>query len=732
MPNPIQILFSASGHEAVRDVFRSLKQAALDLERTQARTARTTATAQVKAANDTTKSAQQAASTRLKVEADTAKAQNQIVVAGAKRTNAAYLATLKSRLAMDRDAAKEHAKTEREMTRATERESTRRAQAEKQRTRAQASAINHRASGTSGMLNRAVRGTMGTVTGLAGSLGLAGGGMLIANGLSSAIDLERKAALLSNATSMPGMAPADPRALANQARGIAGETGFAAGDVMEAMNTVSARAGGMTGLKAFQQDLSDVARTALAAGTSMEDMAGVYAAALNAGVAPGKEMQQLMRDLVMQGKLGAVEFADLASELAKLAGAGKSWGSGGDMIKRASGLAQIAVQSAVSPEESRTAVVDMVREFTQGPKIEKLRAAGVKVEGIGGKNRDPMELLAETIHAAETKGIGGKKGQAGLSQIFTGKSQMDLIMGLRETYLTGFEGAKGADAVRARIASASGGTMSAGQRDTEFQKVMDTNAQKMAVAMENFKSKLAETLPRFTELLPAVLQATEALARLAVWATDNPFKALGGVFAMHLGKELAAAKISQIIAAAFRGGGGGAPGASTLGGAAGALGIAGASLGAGLALGSAAAADIGEGAEAGKAVMDAKYRGLEFASYYRNKATKEGLTDAERAGLVNQAKVMGTWGATAKANETIEGWDTISPDAYATRAGYRAGGGDYATPEAFAEVAKSMLEIAASAKKASDELNKVQGGSLADPGNAARGAPASSMASGRR
>ena len=726
MPNAVKILFASEGHQTISAVFKSLKKEANELAREQARAAKSGATAQVKAANDTAKASASAAAADRKLAADTVRAKNQIILNGAKRDNAAYLATLNSRLAMERNAAKESAKIERDRTRNAERESARRAQSE--RKHATVSRVSGRSGGggLGNVINRATRGTIGTVTGVAGSLGMASGGMLIANGVMEGVELERKAALLSNSTALPGTSY-DPKELSAKARDVASATGFGAGDILESMNTVAARAG-RGGFEAFKTDLDDVAKTAIAAGASIDDMGAVYAAAFKAGVKPGEEMQQLMRDLVAQGKDGAVEFADMASELAKLAGAGRSWGSGGQMIRRASGLAQIAVESAVAPEEARTAVVDMVREFTQGPKIAALKAAGVKVEGAGGKNRDPMDLLAEAIHAAETKGIGGKKGQAALSQIFTGKSQQDIVSNLRESYLVGYKGAKGAEAVRARIADASGSTLSAGQRDTEYQKVMGTDAQKMAVAMEQFKTKLAEVIPRFTELLPSLLKASEGLARLAVFAADNPFTALGGIFAAHLTKSFAEAGISSLLKRLFGGGGegGGAPGGgASLGGAAGALGIAGASLGAGLALGTAAASDIGEGADAGKQVLNAKYRGLEFASYYRNKAAKEGLTEEDRANLVKQSKVMQGWGATAAASEDISGWNTINPDAYATRAGYRAGGGDYAKPEAFAEVAKAMLEIAASAKQASTELAKVQGGSLSNTNNPARGAPAS-------
>lgn len=406
---------------------------------------------------------------------------------------------------------------------------------------------------------RAARSTFGAVTGVAGMMGLTGGSMLIGNAVMGGLNLQRQAALLSNATAVGGKPAMSVGDLLGSARSTAMQTGFGAGNVMESMNTVAARSG-REGLIAFKQDLADVARTALASGTTIEDMGAVYAAAFKAGVKPGQEMQQLMRDLVSQGKEGAVEFADLASELAKLAGAGKSWGSGADMIRRASGLAQIAVESAVSPEESRTAVVDMVREFTQGPKIQALKNAGISVEGAGGKNRDPAELLSEIIDRAETKGIGkhGYKGQAALSEIFTGKSQQDIVRNLRESYLGGYTSERtgrkysGKEAVRQRIVDASASTMTAEQRDAEFQKVMGTDMQKIAVAMERFGSEMDKLLPKISEMIPTVTSLTEKLANVVTWAAQNPFTALGGIFAAYLTKELAAVGLSKLLETGLR------------------------------------------------------------------------------------------------------------------------------------------------------------------------------------
>lgn len=466
-----------------------------------------------------------------------------------------------SALAAGRIAKRQSDQEIRESQRAAKAEAAAVAKADNARQRSQSRAL----SGVGKAMSNASRSTLGTMGGIAGGIGMAAGTYAVGSAIMSSISLEESAALLSNSTAMPGMAPQDPSALAGQARRVAGQTGFKSEDVMGAMQTVAARAGGARGLMAFQQDITDVAKTARAAGVSMEDLGGVYASALNAGVAPGKEMQQLMMDLVAQGKAGAIEFSDLASELAKLGGAGRKFGSGADMLRQVSGWAQIAVESKVSPEESRTAVVDMLREMTMAEKIKGMGQLGARVAGENGKLNDPALIMADVIAGIEsgkqfghgsTK-YGGKTADQKLGAygyLFTGTSS-DIAMNLRETYLKAGGGEAGKSAILSRVASAAGSTgeMSAGQRDAEYGRVMDTSAAKLSVGMEQFKTQIAALLPEITRMLPQLLAVTQGFAKLAVWLGKNPLEGLGLLFAASLTKELAAAAIPSLLKQAITG-----------------------------------------------------------------------------------------------------------------------------------------------------------------------------------
>lgn len=580
MPDAVKIIFLADGVAAVQSAFKTIKAEAKDLERIQARTARKgTAQATTGARNDNAaveRAALQQAKRLERIKERSAIEAGRIAAKQARDEIRAAQTVAKEREKLDRQILERGrhaaAEQEREIFKVAAAKARADAQALRDARKAQRTfdAGNAKTGrGVANMVGRAGRSTWGNVVGLAGTAGMIGGGAMIGSAMLDAVELQRQAALLSNSTSMPGVPGMDPKELMAMAQGTASKTGFKAGDVMTAMSNVAAKAGGPKGLNAFRGDLEDLSKTALAAGVSIEDMGGVYAAALNAGVKPGEEMRQVMRDLVAMGKEGAVEFKDLAAQLPQMAGMGKLTKEGGaGMVREMVALAQFAVQQQVSPEEARTGVKHAVGELAM--KSDIIKKSGINaIDEKTGKLRSPTELIAEAMQAAYDPKRGIKFGKEtkfgpGAMMSLFGERGAAISNVLLDTFMNAGKGEKGRDAVIAAVGNMRKATMSEGQRDTEYNRVMSTGAQQFAVAMEAFKAKIGELLPEFTRLLPVVLQATEGLAKLAAFAARNPFTALSGIFAAHLTKELAGAGISKMletgIANILSNGGGGAKG----------------------------------------------------------------------------------------------------------------------------------------------------------------------------
>lgn len=405
--------------------------------------------------------------------------------------------------------------------------------------------------GAGGIISSAGRSAVGTVSGIAGGLIGTSATMMISDAVYKNVGLGYRAAQLANAVTQGGAVQSGMTApeLEAKSRSLA-KYGINSDQTMKAMGEVAAKAGGAKGLSAFMRDMGDLAMTATAAGVSFEDMGKNFAAAFNAGIQPGQEMQQLMRDLVEVGKSGSVEFKDLASELPKLLGAGlETELRGGALVRRQVGMAQIAVKQRVSPEESRTSVMDVIRDI--GMKSDTIKRQGINIYGASGMQKDPVETVASLVEAAFTKGIVDKKGRirkgseglfGGTEPIFTGTSKAVVTAAIAEFQKTGNR-----QSIVDMFNTAGGYSMTSGERNLQFSAVQGTTQAQLDQAMEDFRNKMAALSPKFAELVPRVGQAAEGLAKLTVWAASNPFSGLAAAFTGYLVKEGVGASLGAVF-----------------------------------------------------------------------------------------------------------------------------------------------------------------------------------------
>lgn len=144
--------------------------------------------------------------------------------------------------------------------------------------------------------------------------------------------------------------------------------------------------------------------------TSMEDMADALAA------------------LTFQGKAGAFELKDAASQFARLSSAASRFGlgKGTQSVRVLGGLTQIARSATGSPEQAATAIEAMFRQFTAASTQKEFRKIGVNVfkDKKQTQARDIRDLLVETISKSQgnltTLGhIFGEEGIRGISPLIS-------------------------------------------------------------------------------------------------------------------------------------------------------------------------------------------------------------------------------------------------------------------------------------------------------------------------
>lgn len=347
--------------------------------------------------------------------------------------------------------------------------------------------------------------------------------------------------------------------------------------------------------------LGDLARLAKANNTDFDEMAtaaGDVAKKLGDIPNKGQATLSVMRMLVKQGKLGAVEFIDMQKSIASMVGPSGQFamGSTGAMAQLGA-IFQIVKSTgyAKNPAQAATSVSSFAGDLTSKAGLKSLQKAGIKDSVIfADKGHTKLNSPEEIIIAALEKSNGdlGK-----LSAMFGNKRSGAVLKSFSDMYTGAGGGAAGANAVRATFKQ-----YSAGASDDDVGGALSAALKTSASQVQLFNNKLAEigegvaarVLPQLERLAPAILKAVESLGQFAGWVAENPGKAIAAALTASIARagieSVVRSGIDQLIKNAIAGGpnimGGGATvgGVTMPGSKIGAV----ATLGAGLAIASAA------------------------------------------------------------------------------------------------------------------------------------------------
>jgi len=238
-----------------------------------------------------------------------------------------------------------------------------------------------------------------------------------------------------------GEAMTNPDELARQFHAIATATpGIKSADVAEAVSSYVAKTGD---LATARTNAATWATTASATGASIADVSKVAAdMAEKFGIKSADEMQKAMATLTFQGKTGAFEFANAASEFPEMAAAASRFGlgKGAGAVATLGGLAQIARTANGSAAETSTSLGQMFNQLTA--KADKIGAAGVDVFDKEGNGRDITKILPELIGAKGTDLAAMKGFMLEMLDVRGVKA----VSPLMDTYAQAVSGTKGTEA----------------------------------------------------------------------------------------------------------------------------------------------------------------------------------------------------------------------------------------------------------------------------------------------
>ena len=344
---------------------------------------------------------------------------------------------------------------------------------------------------------------------------------------------------ISNAGYVPGTQLQDPRDILRSARAVGNETGT---DTTEVLSGLRAFVGKTGDLKTGQDILGDMARLSRATGTNLEDMANAAAEVTNnIGDVPDKAnvVNTVMKQIAGQGKLGAVEIRDLATQMAKLAvNARKFEGGTAANIAELGIIAQEAKLSggATSATQAGTTVASFAGDVTKRTTLKHWAAAGLSpfADKAQTQIRSPEELILEAVKYS--KGNIPK-----LNDLFPNKMSGRAVQGFAGIY----SNAQGGEVEKLAAVTAEFDRLRQAQLDDAevsraFAASMKTSEAQVTV-FNNHMTEVSESLagaiiPAFEGLAPKIVDTATSFANMiANWTGQNRQNAVDALDALPVG-----------------------------------------------------------------------------------------------------------------------------------------------------------------------------------------------------
>lgn len=311
-------------------------------------------------------------------------------------------------------------------------------------------------------------------------------------------------------------------ALAEDSLRVGKRTGTDADDAMAGLADFTSKTGD---LATGREILESMAKLSKATGANLSDMmsaAGGVSMAMGDTDNKAEKLNQIMNSFAAQGKLGAVEIKDLASQMDKLsAQAGQFEGNLADNMVMLGALAQSARKGggAASATQASTSVAAFTSMLKTPKRAEEFKAAtGVEVFNKKGMLRNPEEIIIEALRA---KGMNPTE----FKKIFANVQGGRAVEESATLYRQAGGGAAGEAAVRANFDQLKKASIDAAEAAESFALAMKqpkSQAEVFNQTMRETTLKMQNELtPALVALAPAGVEAAKATAKFVAWMTGS-------------------------------------------------------------------------------------------------------------------------------------------------------------------------------------------------------------------
>lgn len=340
-------------------------------------------------------------------------------------------------------------------------------------------------------------------------------------------DLEATATNVANAGLIAGDKNNGQRVrgaeLSAQALDVGAKTGTDANTLMSGLDKFTGKTGD---LKTGRDIMETMAVYSKATGSSMEDMmdaAGDVSNQLGDVENKSQAVKDLMRTFAGQGKLGAVEIKNLATQMAKIGAAAVRFeGTRTQSITQMGVLAQMARArgGAFSAANAATAVGAFAGVFSKGARLNAFEKMGVNVQGEGNKVKTVRQLIVESMVASEKKAGLGMGFDKAMGSMFADTSSRKATSGWEAMFKEAGGGAEGVKRVNEEFDRLEKAIIADEEIQASFAEAMK-GSQSQAEVFNNQIRKSAMQMQ--TDLQPALMGLAAALVpavkELANWVT---------------------------------------------------------------------------------------------------------------------------------------------------------------------------------------------------------------------
>jgi hypothetical protein len=325
-----------------------------------------------------------------------------------------------------------------------------------------------------------------------------------------------------------------------------------------------------------QGTMTDLAKLATATGTDFGQLmnAAGMLRVQNPDLKP-EQMSTMMRNIVGQGKMGAVEITDLAQHASVITANSSKYkvGEGGYKDQAAAqnallGLSQIAIRTSGSAAEAATAVKDFGNDVSShSDKMEKTFAAqGLHVKDKSGALLSNSAIVENLFNATggDMSKMGGVDGHVGM-----GRESIRIMDALKTQYNQGRNElaaknpkatekelvAAGAKRARSEVEKFENASYSKKDVERDFSDVTEGAGKRIEMASQRIRAALEVKMAPVVERLAdsfiknekGVTAFVEAIGKAAEFMLDNPWKGAGIIMAASISKEIATAGIGAAL-----------------------------------------------------------------------------------------------------------------------------------------------------------------------------------------